>query len=1118
MKLNPFSRSILGVLLGWLALSGFFWSSIAEAALEYQIVQSLGKREGTPTGKLTQGSDGNFYGSTYYGGSSGAGTVFKMDSSGSFSVLHEFDGAGGANPYVGLIQGSDGNFYGTTLGGGSSSAGTIFKISPSGDFTVLHEFDGADGGATPYAGLIQANDGNFYGTTFSGGSNSNGTVFKIDASGNFNVLHNFGPDNNYANSPYGGVIQGSDGSLYGTTSRGGLYTAGTVFKMDLAGNLTILYDFKSDGTGDYPSGSLIQASDGSFYGTTFGSSAFDNNGTVYKIDASGNFTHLTLLGSSSEGLIQASDGNFYITTFSSGFPWIYDNGWIYKMDSAGILTLLHAFTWSGGASPNATLTQGNDGRLYGVTKEGGSFGSGTVFQLDLSGNFQVLHEFEGTEVIYPNHLIQASDGSFYGTTSSGGIYGFGTVFQRNPSGNLTILHSFDGYSEGAFPSTLMQGNDGSLYGITTGGYLDYYFTDFIYGTLFKIDPDGSFRTVYNFDGGYLDISDLIQANDGNFYGTINYGYDVRSEVFKIDLSGNFSVLHPFDEAEGFARGSGGVIQADDGNLYGTTYNGGGTGSGTVYKLDLSGNYSVLHEFDGANGGANPTGGLVQGSDSNFYGTTGFGGSYGAGIIFNIDFSGNFNILHEFDGTEGGIEAYGRLIQAGEGNFYGTASSGGSEGKGILFKLDSLGNFTLIHSFNGTDGASPSKLIQAHGGSLYGITRSGGEYGGGVIFRLVENTEPVANAGFDQTANVDTLVTLNGTSSSDPDNGPSPLTYSWTQTSGPTVTLTGADTAQPSFIPLTPGTYVFSLVVNDGRANSAFDSVTVTVNASNGSNAAPTAQAGPDQSVDAGTRVTLNGTGSSDPDNGPSPLTYRWSQSGGDTVTLTGATTARPSFTPLTPGTYTFNLVVHDGQASSTADSVAVTVNETDYVLIQTPNGGEVWNEKSKQTITWISRNLDSKLKLVLYLSIDNGQTWTQIASPKNVGSKTWKIPKNRYVAKEALFKLCVKRYKSLCDFSDAVFTINKAPVAEAGTKQKVTIGAEVHLDGSASHDDDSGPSPLNYQWTQKSGPTVTLNGAVTATPSFTPAVKGSYKFSLVVNDGAAESKADKVTVRVQNAP
>jgi uncharacterized repeat protein (TIGR03803 family) len=792
------------------------------------------------------------------------------------------------------------------------------------------------------------------------------------------------------------------------------------------------------------------------------------------------------------------------------------------MDSSGNLTVLHEFDGRAGEGyPYAALVQGHDGRLYGTTINGGSDGSGTVFTLDLSGNYQALGEFKGTPVSSTTDLIQTKEGSFYGTTNAGGSYDYGAVFEWSPSGDLTVLHSFDGYTEGAFPKSVLKGNDGSLYGITDSGYLDFYLRYYDYSSpmLFKIDPDGNFSSLYAFSTFYTGEVNgkLVQASDGFIYGTLTYGLNGYGTLFKLDpASGNVTIVHEFDGAAGGAYPQSEVIQGVDGNFYGITREGGASGVGIVYKLDLSGNFSVLHDFEGAGGGAYPNA-LIQDGGGHLYGTTSGGGSYGAGFMYQLDLSGNFSVLHEFDESQG-VSNLSSFVRDTNGNFYGTVLNTPNDNNGFLFKLDALGNFTTIHSFNGTDGSGPTKLIQTNDGSLYGITQSGGDYGKGVIFRLAENAQPIADAGSDQTVTAGTTVSLDGTGSSDPDNGPSPLSYSWTQTSGSTVTLTGADTAQPSFTPNTAGIYVFSLVVNDGDVSSIADSVTVTVSPSSGSNAAPTAQAGPDQTANAGSWVTLNGSTSSDPDNGPSPLTYEWAQTGGPSVPLKGSTTAQPTFTPLEPGTYVFSLVVNDGQDSSAADSVTVTVNDADYVLIQSPNGGEVWNEKFKQTITWISRHLDSKLRLVLYLSIDNGQTWSKIASPKNSGSKAWKVPKNRYVSKQALFKVCVKQDDSLCDVSDAVFTINKAPKAEAGKRQKATAGSEVRLDGSASVDADNGPSPLTYRWTQKSGPAVTLNGADTAQPSFIPTVKGVYKFSLVVNDGAIDSKADKVIVQVKKAP
>jgi hypothetical protein len=245
----------------------------------------------------------------------------------------------------------------------------------------------------------------------------------------------------------------------------------------------------------------------------------------------------------------------------------------------------------------------------------------------------------------------------------------------------------------------------------------------------------------------------------------------------------------------------------------------------------------------------------------------------------------------------------------------------------------------------------------------------------------------------------------------------------------------------------------------------------------------------------------------------------WVENGNVPETILAEKTENGGVTQTRPLCPYPDVAVYTGQGSTDeAANFECKRGKDNVVLIRSPNGGEVWNEKSKQTVTWISRHLDDKLHLVLYLSVDNGQTWTRIASSKNSGSITWKIPKNRYVSKQALFRVCVKPDESLCDVSDAVFTINQAPKAEAGKKQKVTVGTEVRLDGSASFDADNGPSLLTFRWTQKSGPAVTLNGADTAIPSFTPNVKGSYKFTLVVNDGAIDSKADKVTVQVKKNP
>jgi uncharacterized repeat protein (TIGR03803 family) len=218
---------------------------------------------------LAQATDGNFYGTTS-SSSGGWGTVFKITPNGTLTVLHAFSySSEGGHPMAGLVQATDGNFYGTTSSGGASGNGTVFKITPNGTLTVLHAFSVSSEGGTPMASLVQATDGNFYGTTSSGGASGNGTVFKITPNGTLTVLHAFSYSNE-GGHPMAGLVQATDGNFYGTTSSGGAsgYGNGTVFKITPNGTLTVLHAFSYSGEGGMPRSGLVQATDGNFYGTT----------------------------------------------------------------------------------------------------------------------------------------------------------------------------------------------------------------------------------------------------------------------------------------------------------------------------------------------------------------------------------------------------------------------------------------------------------------------------------------------------------------------------------------------------------------------------------------------------------------------------------------------------------------------------------------------------------------------------------------------------------------------------------------------------------------------------------------------------------------------------------
>lgn len=331
---------------------------------------------------LIQASDGNFYGSTLAGGSSNGGTIYEISPSGTESVFYSF----ASMPWAGLIQGSDGNFYGTTASGGTSGHGTVFTLTPSGTETVLYSFPA--GSSEPYCGLIQGKDGNFYGTTGANGTSDDGTVFKITSSGTETVLHAFPKTGTDGQIPYAGLIQGSDGNFYGTTYFGGSHGFGTVFEVTPSGTETVLYSFAGGSDGEHPYAGVIQGSDGNFYGTTYQGGA-SGSGTVFKVTPSGTETVLySFAGGSSDGadpvagLIQGSDGNFYGNT-SAGGP--SNLGTVFELTPGGTETILHAFAGgsSDGANPSATLVQSSDGNLYGSTGAGGTSGDGTFFEVAL---------------------------------------------------------------------------------------------------------------------------------------------------------------------------------------------------------------------------------------------------------------------------------------------------------------------------------------------------------------------------------------------------------------------------------------------------------------------------------------------------------------------------------------------------------------------------------------------------------------------------------------------------------------------------------------------------------------------------------------------------------------
>ena len=430
------------------------------------------------------------------------------------------------------------------------------------------------------------------------------------------------------------------------------------------------------------------------------------------------------------------------------------------------LTTLHSFDGTDGTYPSG-LIQATDGNIYGVTTVGGAYckGCGTVFNITLAGTLTTLHSFCSEpgcpDGQIPNGMIQAANGEFYGTTTNGGTHGNnGTVFEMPLGGTLTTLHSMDPGSR--YPDRpLIQAADGNFYGDSQGG------TNFD-GSIYKINPSGKLTTLYIF----CSLSDcpdgdgpngLIQATDGNFYGTTAFGGANSSScglgcgtVFKITPGGTLTTLYSFCSQTNCTDGDypfEGLIQANDGNFYGTTHEGGivtsncDTGCGTIFKITPRGTLTTLYSFcsqTNCTDGYLPTGVLVQGTDGNIYGTTTAGGAStgscgdGCGTVFQITPGGTLATLYSFcsltkcaDGSQAGA-----LMQDTNGVFYGTSVVGGAKNDGTVFSLSvGLGPFVALQTTSGPVGAAVAIL----GNDLTGSTRVSFN-GAPAMFTVVSATE------------------------------------------------------------------------------------------------------------------------------------------------------------------------------------------------------------------------------------------------------------------------------------------------------------------------------------------------------------------------------------------
>jgi uncharacterized repeat protein (TIGR03803 family) len=382
---------------------------------------------------------------------------------------------------------------------------------------------------------------------------------------------------------------------------------------------------------------------------------------------------------------------------------------------AGTFKVLYRFKGTvDGGTPSGSLIQDANGNLYGTTYFGGTgtcndfngSGCGTVFKLDITGKFTVLHSFTaGADGAHPAGLIIDAKGNLYGTTE-GGASAVPTVFKVDQTGKETTLCSFSHRYDGSPAGGLIRDAKGNFYGTTAGGGIHYA------GSVFELTNTLKLMRLYSFTGradGAMPDPGLARDAEGNLYGDTfrgGHGHKIGGVVFKVDKFGKETVLYTFTLHADGGSPLGGVIRDAAGNLYGTTYTGGtgtcpgrnGGGCGTVFRVDKTGKETVLYAFSGSRKhGTNPWVGVIADKEGNFYGTTSLGGDlncqapYGCGVVFKLDKTGKETVLHAFTGLKDGQAPYTSVIRDSGGDIYGTTSQGGGsgcggQGCGVVFKI------------------------------------------------------------------------------------------------------------------------------------------------------------------------------------------------------------------------------------------------------------------------------------------------------------------------------------------------------------------------------------------------------------------------------------------------
>ncbi|BCU79296.1 choice-of-anchor tandem repeat GloVer-containing protein [Luteolibacter sp. LG18] len=632
-----------------------------------------------------------------------------------------------------LVLAGDGNFYGTSTSGGSEGLGTIFRMTPAGEVTAIHSLRYVDGTA-PVRGLTLGLDGDLYGTTATDGMFGNGTFFKISTAGQFTILAHL---HGIATESDGPLVRGLDGNFYAINSHGGALSIGSIVRYTPAGVVTTVFDFNGV-TGSYPHDGLTLGSDGNFYGAmTDGvpvGSPQPGPPVIFRYIPGGGIQTVAYLPYVAYSpLVTGQDGALYYVRSNVGLP--------------GVPALVRVTT-SGQSSEvpiNTSIDSGARLTRPVLTPDGGFAGSltagatGIIYRLTTGGAFSVLQQSQAAPAPgdAPRAEMVADD--------AGNLYG--TCFKITASGRYTLLETLGISHSGYSPNgALVQDRSGNF--LTTalhGGAAGL-------GTLVRLDLSGGITVLQDFRGetnGASPRTGLVVGRDGNFYGITRSGGDAdMGTFFRYSTRGAFASLADF-HAYGLDRPSG-LIRGMDGNFYGTT--GGDLVADHFFRAAPGGRITNLGDLSPVATGS--TGELIEESRGSFLGTATYTAADGwqVGNVFRTTTGQTRSSVASFS-VDGGYWPAAGLTRGADGNYYGTTLFGGDYDQGTFYRMTPQGVITTLASFGSGTGSNPNvRLLLAADGNFYGTTSSGF----GTVFRVSPGGQ------------ITTLHAFSGTDGEDPD--------------------------------------------------------------------------------------------------------------------------------------------------------------------------------------------------------------------------------------------------------------------------------------------------------------------------------------------------------------